>query len=123
MRMATGGVRQSLERGGQMNAALEFANALRGVILRQYHKTELGGTFQKVLEFHDGGLCLYYEIHRDADGGGYRTESEHGQWVASGTFPVGQVRITWADVSTTEHEIEYHGGDTCRFDGIVTAVE
>ena len=106
-----------------MNASVEFANALCGVLLRQFHKTGLGGTFQKVLEFHDGGVCVFYEIHRDTSGGGYRTDSEQGNWVASGTFPVGKVRISWADGSTTEHEIEYQGGDSCRFDGIVTAVE
>jgi hypothetical protein len=106
-----------------MNAADKFANALVGVTLRQYHKTSLGGTYQKILEFHDGGPCVHYEIHRDTIGGGYTTDPEYGNWVASGTFPIGEVRIAWADGSTTEHKIEYHGGDTCRFDGIVTAVE
>jgi len=106
-----------------MNGGVEFAIALRGVLLRQYHKADLGGTYQKVLEFHDGGLCVYYEIHRDGEGGGYRTDPEQGQWVATGIFPTGQVRIAWVDGSTTEHMIEYHGGDSCRFDGIETAVE
>jgi hypothetical protein len=37
--------------------------------------------------------------------------------------PEGQVQITWADGSATSHTIEYHGGNSCRFDGVVTAVE
>jgi len=105
-----------------MNGSTEFARALIGVTLRQYHKASLGGTWQKVLQFQPG-VCIYCEIHRDTTGGGYTTDPEQGQWTASGTFPIGQLQITWADGSTTTHSIEYHGGDSCRFDGIVTAVE
>lgn len=105
-----------------MNGTGEFARALVGVTLRQYHTASLGGSWQKVLEFHPG-LCVYYEIHRDSGGGGYTTESEQGQWTASGDFPIGQVRIMWADGSATNHTMEYQGGNSCRFDGIVTAVE
>jgi hypothetical protein len=106
----------------KMNRSREFAHALIGVTLRQYHTATLGGSWQKVLEFLPG-VCLYYEIHRDSTGGGYTTEREQGQWTASGNFPMGGVQITWADGSATSHTVEYHGGNSCRFDGIVTAVE
>jgi hypothetical protein len=106
----------------QMNKSVEFARALVGVTLRQYHTASLGGSFQKVLKFHPN-VCAYYEIHRDTMGGGYTTDPEQGQWTASGNVPMGQVQITWADGSATSHTIEYHGGNSCRFDGVVTAVE
>jgi len=105
-----------------MTRSREFARALVGVTLRQYHTATLGGSWQKVLEFHPG-LCVYYEIHRDSTGGGYTTEPEQGHWTASGNVPKGQVQITWADGSATSHTIEYDNGNSCRFDGIVTAVE
>ena len=105
-----------------MAGSTEFPQALVGVTLRQYHTPPLGGSVQKVLQFHSGH-CVYFEIHRDSGGGGYTTEAEQGRWTASGSFPTGQLQITWADGSVTNHKIEYQGGNSCRFDGIVTAVE
>jgi hypothetical protein len=106
-----------------MTGSGECARALIGVTLRQYQTASLGGSWQKILEFQHGGLCTYYELHQDTSGGGYRTDPEHCRWTASGDFPVGQVRIIWGDGLVVEHNIEYHGANSCLFDGAVTAVE
>jgi hypothetical protein len=106
-----------------MTGSGEFAGALVGVTLRQYQKANSGGSWQKILEFLDSGLCTYCELHHDISDGGRRAEPEHGRWTVSGDFPVGHVWIIWVDGSATEHNIEYYDENSCLFDGVVTAIE
>lgn len=99
----------------------QFAERLGGVTLRQFISGDLGGSTEKVLSLNPDGQFVYHETSQ-YDGGFVRTDPEYGTWSSSGDFPVGQISLTWVGGGTTEHVIEYHGGDTCRFDGVPTMV-
>lgn len=98
-----------------------FAERLGGVTLRQFIIGDPGGSTEKVLAMHPDGQFVYHETSQH-EGGFVRTDPEYGTWSAAGDFPVGEVRLSWVGGGTTRHVIEYHGGNTCLFDGVTTMV-
>ena len=99
----------------------QFAEQLAGRTLRQFISGSLGGTTERILALDPSGQCVYREIF-NSDSGGINPGPEYGTWSASGDFPTGRLYLNLQHQGPSTHVIEYHGGDTCRIDNVVTKV-
>jgi hypothetical protein len=98
----------------------ETIRANGGARFRQYSSSGLGGSTERVLQLRPDGRFDYVETEQ-YDGGASR-HPRTGRWVAEGDLPVGRLILTFDDGETLSLALEYHGGDTCRIDGVPTYV-
>ena len=101
-----------------------IADAIRangGARLRSYASGDLGGSTERVLQLHADGRFDYVEIEQYG-GAGTSRHPRGGTWSATGDLPVGQIHLSFSDGEMLSVTLEYHGGETCRVDGVVAYI-
>lgn len=104
-----------------MTGITDAIQANGGVRFRQYSSGDLGGSTERVLQLHPGGAFEYVETEQ-YDGAGSSRHPRSGTWSATGDLPTGHLHLTFSDGEALTIALEYHGGDTCRIDGVATCI-